>query len=97
MKASVAKVSSSLRALSAVAMLAAAATCVRADDGTLKQDAKQVGHEVGTAVREAGQEAKKVGKAVKKAAKQGVQAVKEGGKEFKRAVKGEAADGGHRD
>jgi hypothetical protein len=86
-----------LRAWIAVAMLATAATGVRADDAGLKQDAKQVGHEVGTAVREAGQEAKKVGKAVKKAAKEGVQAVKEGGKEFKRAVKGDGAEAARHD
>jgi hypothetical protein len=87
----------SLRAWSAVVMLAAVATCVHAEDTSLKQNAKQVGHEVGTAVHEVGQEAKKVGKAVKKATKEGVQAVKEGGKEFGRAVKGKSSTASHHD
>jgi len=86
-----------LRAWSAVAMLACAATCARADGSSVKQDAKQVGHEVGTAVREVGHEAKKVGKAIKNKTKEGVQAVKEGGKEFKRAVKGESSADSHHD
>lgn len=81
-----------LRAPVVLAVLAAVPMVSFADGSNLKQDAKQVGHEVGTAVKEVGQEAKKVGKAVKHAAKEGVQAVKEGGKEFKRAVKGEPSD-----
>lgn len=87
----------SLRICIALAMLACGVAQVRADDSTIKDNAKQVGHEVGTAVRQVGQEAKKVGKAVKKTAKEGVQAMKEGGKEFKRAVKGESSDANRRD
>lgn len=58
---------------------------------TFERNAKEVGHEVGTAARKVGQEAKKVGKAVGHTAKKGAKAVKEGGKEFTRAVKGESS------
>lgn len=95
-KSSIADALFALRAWSAVAMLACATTCARADS-SVKQDAKQVGHEVGTAVREVGHEAKKVGRAIKDKTKEGVQAVKEGGKEFKRAVKGESSADSHHD
>ncbi len=61
----------------------------RAEESTIKQDARQVGHEFGAAARKVGQGAKKAGKAVGHAAKEGAQAVKEGGKEFAKAVKGE--------
>ena len=78
-------------------MLACAVACARAEGTSLKQDAKRVGREVGTAVHEVGQQARKVGRVVKKTAKEGVHAVKEGGREFKRGVKGEGSASSHHD
>lgn len=66
---------------------AAVAAPALADESTLKDGAREVGHAVGTAAREVGDGAKKVGKAVGDAAKEGVEAVKEGAKEAKRAMK----------
>ena len=60
-----------------------------AEENTLKEGAKDVGHAVGTAARQVGEGAKKVGKAVGDAAKEGVEAVKEGAKEAKKAMKGD--------
>ena len=68
-------------------MAAALAAPALADESTLKDGAREVGHAVGTAAREVGDGAKKVGKAVGDAAKEGVEAVKEGAKEAKRAMK----------
>ena len=53
----------------------------RGQEKSLKQNAKEVGHAVGTAAREVGKGAKKAGKAVG-------QAAKEGGKAFKEALTG---------
>ena len=66
---------------------AAVAAPALADESTLKDGAREVGHAIGTAAREVGDGAKKVGKAVGDAAKEGVEAVKEGAKEAKRAMK----------
>jgi hypothetical protein len=64
-----------------------------AEDSTLKQDAKQAGHAVGSAVHEVGHGAKKVGKEIGHGAKEAGKAIgsaaREGGKEFHRAIKGD--------
>jgi hypothetical protein len=63
-----------------------------AEENTLKEGAKEVGHAVGTAAREVGDGAKQVGKAVGNAAKEVGAAVKEGAKEAKRAMKKEKSE-----
>lgn len=79
-----------------LALLAAAGPQVtQADDDRVANDAKEVGHAVGSAAREIGQGAKQVGKAIGKEAKVVGKtighAAKEGGKEFHRAVTGKSA------
>jgi hypothetical protein len=64
-----------------------------AEDSSLKQEARQAGHAVGSAVRELGHGAKKIGKEIGHGARDAGKAVgtaaKEGGREFHRAIKGE--------
>lgn len=72
--------------VSTLLVLAGVAAPVSAEEGTLKEGAREVGHAVGSAAREVGQGAKKVGKAVGEAAKEFGQAVKEGAKEAKKAA-----------
>lgn len=64
-----------------------------AEDRSLKEDAKEAGHAVGSALHEVGHGAKKVGKEIGHGAKEAGKAVgdaaKEGGKEFHRAIKGD--------
>lgn len=90
----------SLARACAIAILFATLTSAYAEETSIKDDAKQAGKTVGSAVREVGQSAKKAGKeigpaakragkAISQAAKNGVQAVKQGGKSVKRAVVGE--------
>jgi hypothetical protein len=67
-------------------IVASVAAPAFADESTLKEGAREVGHAVGTAAREVGEAGKKVGKAVAEVAKEGAQAVKEGAKEAKRAA-----------
>ena len=81
-------------ALFAVGTLAvSAASNSFAEENKIRQDAKEVGHAVGAAVREVGHEtkkvAKKVGHATKKAVHETGEALHDGAKEFKKAVKGE--------
>ncbi|HYM35926.1 MAG TPA: hypothetical protein VET48_11050 [Steroidobacteraceae bacterium] len=63
------------------------------EDKSVKETAKEAGHDVGQAIREAGHETKKavkkVGHATKTAVKETGHAVHEGAKELKKAVKGE--------
>jgi hypothetical protein len=76
----------------AVFLLASWAPAVLAAE-SLKDGAKQAGHDLGQAMRDIGHGAKRVGKEIGHDAKQAGKAVgeaaKEGGREFKRAVKGE--------
>lgn len=60
-----------------------------AEDNTLKEGAKEVGHATGNAVHQVGQGAKKVGKEVAQAAREVGHATRDGAKEFTKAVKGE--------
>lgn len=66
---------------------------IQAQETTIKEDAKNAGRAIGSAVREVKEGAKETGKAVGSAAKEGaeavVDAVTEGGKEFRRTVTGE--------
>ena len=79
-----------LAAAATVAVLMFGVTsCASERDTTVKEDAKDVGRAVGSAVREVGQGAKEVGKAIGHATVEGVEAAKEGGRELKKAVKGE--------
>jgi hypothetical protein len=92
-----------LRALSracAIALLLVTLTPVYAEETSIKDDAKQAGKSVSSAVREVGQSAKKAGKeigpatkqagrAITQAAKNGVEALKQGGKSVKHAFVGE--------
>ena len=73
--------------VTALLMLAGVAAPGFAEENTLKEGARDVGHAVGSAAREVGQGAKKVGKAVGEAAKEFGAAVKEGAKEAKKAAK----------
>jgi len=75
--------------VTALVVLAGVAAPGFAEENTLKEGAREVGHAVGSAAREVGQGAKKVGKAVGEAAKEVGQAVKEGAKEAKKAMKGD--------
>ena len=63
-----------------------------AEDSTFKEGAKDVGHAVGTAVREVGEGAKKVGKEVAQAAREVGHATRDGAKEFAKAVKSETGE-----
>lgn len=64
-----------------------------AEDGSLKADAKEAGHAVGSALHEVGHGAKKIGKEIGHGAKEAGKAIggaaKAGGKEFHRAIKGD--------
>ena len=68
-------------------LMVASAAPVSAEENTLKEGAREIGHAVGTAAKEVGEGAKKVGKAVGKAAKEGAEAIKEGVKEAKQEMK----------
>lgn len=74
-------------------LLGALALPAGAGDRSLKEDAKEAGHAVGSALHEVGHGAKKVGKEIGHGAKEAGKAIggaaKEGGKEFHRAIKGE--------
>ncbi|HEY0685231.1 MAG TPA: hypothetical protein VGD45_23030 [Steroidobacter sp.] len=83
------KLPTQLLRVTALLALAGIAAPALAEENTLKEGARDVGHAVGTAAREVGQGAKKVGKAVGNAAKEVGQAVKEGAKEAKKAMKSE--------
>lgn len=78
---------SRLLRVTAVLALAGLASPALAEENTLKEGAREVGHAVGSAAREVGKGAKKVGKVIGDAAKEFGQAVKEGAKDTKKAVK----------
>lgn len=77
----------------ATALLLAVWLPVTSADESLKDGARQAGHDLGTVLRDIGHGAKKAGKEIGHDAKQAGKAVggaaKEGGKEFKRAFKSE--------
>lgn len=64
-----------------------------AGEDSLKKDAKEAGHAVGSALHDVGHGAKKIGKEIGHGAKEAGKAIggaaKEGGKEFHRAIKGD--------
>lgn len=87
----------SLRAAAVMSLLCGLAVVGAHADDKAKQSspptAKEIGHEVGTAVHEAGHEIKKagteVGHAVRDAARETGHALRDGAKETKKAIKGE--------
>lgn len=77
-------------ALSSIALLLTISAPSRAEDSTLKQDAKTVGQQTGDAVHKIGETGKEVGKKVVETAREVGHATRDGVKEFGKAVKGEA-------
>lgn len=63
-----------------------------AEESTLKEGAKEVGHATGKAVRQVGEAGKQVGKKVAETAREVGHASRDGAKEFAKAVKGEGSD-----
>lgn len=74
-------------------LLGALALAAGAEDRSLKEDAKEAGHAVGSALHEVGHGAKQIGKEIGHGAKEAGKAIggaaKEGGREFHRAIKGD--------
>lgn len=68
--------------------LACTASLASAEENTLKEGAKEVGHATGNAIHEVGEGAKKVGKEVAEAAREVGHATRDGAKELVKAVKG---------
>jgi len=86
-------ISRTLTCVCAVALFVFGLSQAAADDDSLKDGAKKVGHEAGSVAHDIGHGAKKAGKEIahdaKKAGKAIGQAAKEGGREFRRALKGD--------
>ena len=80
-------------AVCAALLLGSLALPAGAEDGSLKEDAKQAGHAVGSALHEVGHGAKEIGKEIGHGAKEAGKAIgsaaREGGRAFHRAIKGE--------
>lgn len=76
----------------AAGLVFAALSPVSAEEQSLKDGAKRVGHATGSIAHDIGQGAKKIGKEIGQGAKEAGKAIggaaKEGDKEFRRAVKG---------
>jgi len=68
-----------------------AVTSAHAEESTLKEGAKEVGHATGEVVRKVGETGKEVGKKVAETARDVGHATRDGAKEFKKAVKGSDA------
>jgi hypothetical protein len=75
----------------AFALLLSLGAGAYADDSTLKQDAKTVGHETGEVVHKVGEAGKEVGKKVAETAREVGHATRDGAREFKAAVTGEGS------
>lgn len=67
--------------------LALAGSLASAEENTLKEGAKEVGHATGNALHEVGEGAKKVGKEVAEAAREVGHATRDGAKELVKAMK----------